>query len=79
VLGLLVPRGDQRPPNGAMVKTGRAAISGSRLFNIVIGLLRNGKNITRSIGTFQSGSPPGLATIDRLGTEEPPFFSSLLG
>ena len=52
-----------------MDKTLRAVISGSRLFNTVFGLPRNAENITRSLGTFQSGSPPGQATIDRLGTE----------
>jgi hypothetical protein len=56
-----------------MDRTRRAAISGSRLFNTVFGLPRNAENITKSLGTFQSGSPPGLATIDRRGTEEPRF------
>jgi hypothetical protein len=71
VLGLLARRADKRSSNGAMDKTGRAVISGSRLFNTVFGLPRNEENITRSLGTFQSGSPPGEATIDRRGTEEP--------
>ena len=65
-----------------MGKTARAVISGSRLFNTVFGLPRNGENITRSLGPFQSGSPPGqdfgelsrVATIDCRGTEDP-FFN----
>ena len=73
MLGLLARRADERSSNGAMDKTGRAVISGSRLFNIGFGLPRNEENITRSLGTFQSGSPPGEATIDRRGTEEPRF------
>jgi hypothetical protein len=35
-----------------MDKTGRAVISGSRLFNIVFGLPRTEKNIIGSFGTF---------------------------
>jgi hypothetical protein len=46
-----------------MDKTLRAVISGSRLFNTVFGLPRNAEHMTRSLGTFQSGSPPGQATI----------------
>ncbi|HEX6567016.1 MAG TPA: L,D-transpeptidase [Chthoniobacterales bacterium] len=57
---------DERSSNGAMDKTGRAVIFGSRLFNIVF---RTEENITRSFGTFQSGSPPGRAHIDRRGTK----------
>ncbi len=62
----------------------RAVISGSRLFNAVFGLRRHGENITRSLGAFQSGSPPGgqdideisrVASIDRRATEEPVFQS----
>jgi hypothetical protein len=67
-----------------MDKTGRAVISGSRLFNTVFGLPRNAENIARSLGPFQSGSPPGqdvgelsrVATIDRRGTEEPRFSTA---
>jgi len=63
-----------------MDKTLRAVISGSRLFNTVFGLPRNGENITRSLGTFQSGSPPGEATITlSLRDSRPAFFNSLLG
>jgi hypothetical protein len=58
VLGLLARRADEQSSNRAMDKTGRAVISGSRLFNTVFGLPRHGENITRSLGTFQSGSPP---------------------
>jgi hypothetical protein len=39
----------------------------SRLFNTVSGLPRNGENITRSLGTFQSGSPPGPAILNASG------------
>jgi hypothetical protein len=45
-----------------MGETSRAVISGSRPFNTVFGLPRDGENIAKSSGTFQSGSPPGLAT-----------------
>jgi hypothetical protein len=38
-----------------MGKTWRAVISGSRLFNTVFGIPRNGENITRSLAAFQSG------------------------
>ena len=62
VLGLLARRPDEQSQNGTMDKTLRAAISGSRLFNTVFGLLRDRDNITRSLGTCQSGSPPVLAT-----------------
>ena len=65
--------------NGTMGKTSRAVISGSRPFNTAFGLPRNGENIARSSGTFQSGSPPGLATIVRRGTAGRRFFNSLLG
>jgi hypothetical protein len=58
VLGLLARPADKRSSNEAMDETGRAVISGSRLLNVVFGLPRNGKNIARSLGTFQSGSPP---------------------
>jgi hypothetical protein len=40
-----------------MGKTSRAVDLGSRLFNTVFGLLRNGENIAGSLGTFQSGLP----------------------
>ena len=73
MLGLLARRADKRSSNGAMDKTGRAVISGSRLFNTVFGLPRNEENITRSLGMFQSGSPPEGPAIDRRGTEEPRF------
>jgi len=56
-----------------MDKTRRAVVSGSRLFNTVFGLPRNGENITRSLGTCQSGSPPGHAAINRRGKEDPRF------
>jgi hypothetical protein len=64
-----------------MDKTSRAVILGSRLFNTVFGLPRNAENITRSLGPFQSGSPPSqdvgelsrVAIIDRRGTEERRF------
>jgi hypothetical protein len=62
-----------------MGKTRRAVISGSRLFNTVFGLPRNAENITRSLGTIQSGSPPDEATIDCRRTEEDRFFNSLSG
>ena len=61
--GLLARRPDEQSPNGTMDKTLRAVISGSRLFNTLFGLPHNGENITRSLGSFQSGSPPGQATI----------------
>jgi hypothetical protein len=57
-----VRRPDEQSPNGTMDKTLRAVICGSRLFNTVFGLPRNAENITRSLGTCQSGSPPSLAT-----------------
>ena len=38
-----------------MDKTLRAVIPGSRLFNTLFGVPRNGENITRSLGSFQSG------------------------
>jgi hypothetical protein len=56
-----------------MDKTARAVVSGSRLFNTVFGLPRNADNITRSLGTFQSGSPLGRAPIKRRGREDPRF------
>jgi hypothetical protein len=46
-------------------KTSRSVISGSRLFNTVFSLPRHEENIARSLGTFQSGPPPGLATISQ--------------
>jgi hypothetical protein len=61
VLGLLVSRADERSPKGTMGKTGRAVISGSRLFNTVFGLPCNAENITKSLTTFKSGSPPGAS------------------
>ena len=42
----------EQSSNGMMNKTARAVVSGSRLFNTVFGLPRNGENITRSLGTF---------------------------
>jgi len=77
VLGLLARRTNGQSSNGTMDKTWRAVISGSRLFNAVFGLPRKAENITRSLGTFQSGSPPGqdfrelsrVATIGCRATE----------
>ena|ERR1700756_5223086 len=43
---------DERPPNPTMDKTARAVVFGSRPFNTMFGLLRNGENIERSLGTF---------------------------
>jgi hypothetical protein len=59
-----------------MDKTTRAVVSGSRLFNTGSGLPRNKENIPRSLGTFQSGSPPGHATIVRRGTDERRFSTA---
>jgi hypothetical protein len=73
VLGLLIRRADEQSSNGTINKIARAVVSGSRLFNTVFGLPRNGENITRPLGTFQSGSPPGHATINRRGKEDPRF------
>jgi hypothetical protein len=56
---LLARHADEPFRNGTMGKTSRAVISGSRLFNTVFGLPRNGENIARSLGTFESGSPAG--------------------
>ena len=66
----------EQSSNGMMNKTARAVVSGSRLFNTVFGLPRNAENITRSLGTFQSGSPPGQATIDSRGTKKPRFWEA---
>jgi len=41
-----------------MDKTSRAVIPVSRLFKTLFGLPRLGRNMTRSFGTIQSGSPP---------------------
>jgi hypothetical protein len=49
------------------------------MFNTVFGLPRNVENIARSFGTFESGSPPGQATIDRRWTEEPVFNPAAAG
>ena len=68
-------RVDEQALNGTLDKTGRAVVSGSRMFNTVFGLPRNVENIARSFGTFESGSPPGQATIDRRWMEEPVFQS----
>ena len=57
MLGLLIRRAVEQCLNGAMDKTERAVISGSRLFNTVFGLPRNGENITSCLVTFQSGLP----------------------
>jgi hypothetical protein len=46
-----------------MDEKARAVVSGRRLFNTVFGLPRHAEKITRSLGTFQSGPPPGHATI----------------
>jgi hypothetical protein len=78
-VSLLARHADEPFTNGTMGKTSRAVISGSRPFNTAFGLPRNGENIARSSGTFQSGSPPGLATIVRRGTAGRRFFNSLLG
>jgi hypothetical protein len=77
-VSLLARHADEPFTNGTMGKTSRAVISGSRLFNIAFGLPRNGENIARPSGTFQSGSPPGLATVVRRATEGRQFFNSLL-
>jgi hypothetical protein len=58
MLGLLGRRADERSSSGTIDKTSRAVISGSRLFNTIFGLPRNGENIARFLGAFQSGSPP---------------------
>jgi hypothetical protein len=81
VLGPLARRADERSSNGTMDKTQRAVVSGSRPFYTVFGLPRNEENITRFLGTFQSGSPPDqdfaelsrVAIVDRRGTEQPVF------
>src|ERR1700751_1922246 len=65
-------RPDEHAPNGTMDKTLRAVISGSRLFNTVFGLPRSGENITRSLATFQSGSPPGLHSCQRFAPQIAP-------
>jgi hypothetical protein len=53
-----------------MDKTRRTVISGSRLFNTVYLAFLAMQRISReSSGSFQSGSTPGQATIDRHGTE----------
>jgi hypothetical protein len=59
-----------------MGKTSRAVVRGSRLFNTIFGLPRNGKNAARSLGTFQSGSPPGdgLRNNDMFQPPADPFF-----
>src|ERR1700751_1588876 len=62
-----------------MDKTWRAVISGSRLFNTVFGLPRNGENIARSLGTFQSGSPSRSRYHRSSRDRTAPFFNSLLG
>ena len=59
-----------------MDKTRRAVVSGSRLFNPLFGLPRNGENITRSLGTCPSGSPPSHATINRRTKEDPRFSTA---
>ena len=69
----MIRRVDEQSSNGTMDKTARAVVSGSRLFNTVFGLPCNAENITRSLGTFQSGSPPGRTTINRRGNEDRRF------
>ena len=59
VLALLTGGAEEQSSNGRMGKTSRAVVPGSRLFNTLFGLPRDGENITRSLGTRQSGSPPG--------------------
>jgi hypothetical protein len=59
-------------------KTARAVISGSRLFNTVFGLSRNAENIRRSLGTFQSGSPPGHTTTIVAGKKSLTFQQSAM-
>ena len=76
MLGLLRRRAVEQSSNGTINKTARAVVSGSRPFNTVFGLPRNGQNITRSLCTFQSGSPPGHATINRRGKKIPVFQQS---
>ena len=51
-----------------MGRISRAVISGSRLFNTLFSLHRAGKNITRSSGTIQSGSPPGVPGVSTSNT-----------
>jgi hypothetical protein len=58
VSGLSAHQADEESPIGAMGQTLRAVIPGSRLFNIIFGLPRVGKNIMRSVGRLQNGSPP---------------------
>ena len=58
VLGLAVCYADEESPNGTLERTSRAVVSGSRLFNTIFGIPRSGKNITGSLDTIQSGSPP---------------------
>jgi hypothetical protein len=45
-------------PRGSIAKPSRAVVRGSRLFNTIFGLPRTERNVTRTLGTFQSGSPP---------------------
>jgi hypothetical protein len=49
---------NKKLPKATLEKTSRAVIRGSRPFNTVFGLPRAKKNTTRSLDTFQSGSPP---------------------
>jgi hypothetical protein len=71
---LLARHADEPFTDRTMGKTPRAVISGSRLFNAVFGLPRDGENIARSLGTFQSGSPPGLRDCGWSRNERAPVF-----